>query len=240
MNVVAVGAHPDDIEIGCGGALLAHVARHDNVSFVVMTTGERGPQASRSRIQEQHDAARLLDATVYWGKFEDGAIPDGRDAVEFIQSVLQEVGADIVYSHTPRDTHQDHRATGLATLAAARRSTSVLHYESPTSVDFAGQFFVDLDANLDNKLALIRSHASQVLKNGLVDLDAVAALARYRGFQARVRLAEAFELGRFLWDLAEPAPPKVAQRGFESVEGYLHSRLYVAEPAGAIPTAAEE
>jgi IS5 family transposase len=51
----------------------------------------------------------------------------------------------------------------------------------------------------------LHAHASQVLKNGLVDLEAVEAQARYRGFQARVKLAEAFEVERFLWDLRQPS-----------------------------------
>lgn len=208
MKVVAIGAHPDDIELGCGGALLAHRRRGDDVTLLVMTTGERGPQASRSRIQEQHDAARFLGARVQWGEFEDGAVPEGRPTVAVIESVLERAAADVVYTHVARDTHQDHRATGLATLAAARRFTRVLGYEAPTTVGFRPQLFVDVAATVDDKLDLIRAHASQVLKNGLVDLEAVQAQARYRGFQARVRHAEAFEAERFVWDLYNvPVPP---------------------------------
>lgn len=219
MNVVAIGAHPDDIEIGCGGALLAHRARGDVVSLLVMTTGERGPQAARSRVLEQEDAGRLLGATVYWGGFEDGALPDGRATVDVIQSVLHAVEADVVYSHVPRDTHQDHRAAGLATLAAARRSSRVLGYETPTSLDFAPQLFVDVAGSVQAKLDLIRAHGSQVLKNGLVDLDAVEAQARYRGFQGRLHQAEAFEVERFVWDLGPPEAPasEPADRELERV-----------------------
>ena len=201
MNIVAVGSHPDDIELGCGGALLAHRARGDSITLLVMTTGERGPQDSRSRMLEQEDAAALLGAQLYWGGFEDGAVPEGRPSVDAVQSVLREVKADLVYTHVPRDTHQDHRGTGLATLAAARRYSRVLGYESPTTQGFAPQLFIDIAPLVEKKLDLIRAHVSQVLKNGLVDLEAVEAQARYRGFQARVRQAEAFEVERFVWDL---------------------------------------
>jgi LmbE family N-acetylglucosaminyl deacetylase len=208
MNVLAIGAHPDDVELGCGGALLAHHAMGHRIVLLVMTTGERGPQAARSRIQEQQDAAQMLDARVYWGDFEDGEVPEGRPAVQVIQKVLEEVGADVVYSHSCRDTHQDHRATGLATMAAARRTSSVLSYEAPTSTGFSPQMFVDIGGWVEDKLGLIRAHASQVLKNGLVDLEAVEAQARYRGFQARRVHAEAFEAERFVWDLARPSLPR--------------------------------
>src|SRR5690348_4586218 len=57
MNVLAIGAHPDDVELGCGGALARHVAAGDKVTFLVMTTGERGPQDSVPRVLEQEAAA---------------------------------------------------------------------------------------------------------------------------------------------------------------------------------------
>ena len=201
MNVLAIGAHPDDVELGCGATLLAHSRRGDDVSLLVMTTGERGPQDATSRIAEQEEAARLLGARLFWGGFRDGAVPDGRDSVDVIQSVLAETGAELVYTHAPEDSHQDHRATGMASMAACRRLSRVLLYESPTSDGFQPDVFVDVDGLVEGKLDVLRAHMSQVLKNGLVDLAAVEGQARYRGFQARLHWAEAFRAARFVWDL---------------------------------------
>jgi LmbE family N-acetylglucosaminyl deacetylase len=205
VNVLAIGAHPDDVELGCGATLLAHRRRGDRVAILVMTTGERGPQDATSRIAEQEEAARVLGAELFWGGFRDGAVPDGRDAVDVIQSVVLQTGADIVYTHAPRDSHQDHRATGLASLAAGRRLSRVLLYESPTSEAFSPDVYVDVEGLVEGKLDALRAHMSQVLKNGLVDLAAVEGQARYRGFQARLHWAEAFEAGRFVWDLRQAA-----------------------------------
>jgi LmbE family N-acetylglucosaminyl deacetylase len=204
MNVLAVGAHPDDIELGCGATLLAHRRRGDRVTMLVMTTGERGPQDQNSRVDEQRDAADLIGAALLWGDFEDGAVPEGRAAVDVVQRAMAASHADVVYTHTPRDTHQDHRATAAATLAAARRTCRVLTYEAPTTVGFSPTVFVDVMGMVDAKVDILRAHVSQVLKNGLVDLEAIEAQARYRGFQARVRHAEAFETDRFLWELGVP------------------------------------
>jgi LmbE family N-acetylglucosaminyl deacetylase len=210
VNILAIGAHPDDVELGCGATLLAHRRNGDRLAVLVMTTGERGPQDSTSRIAEQEEAARLLGADLYWGGFRDGAVPEGRDAVDAIQAVMLETGAQLLYTHAPRDSHQDHRATGMASLAASRRLSRVLLYESPTSEAFDPDVYVDVDGLVDGKVDALRAHMSQVLKNGLVDLAAVESQARYRGFQARLHWAEAFEAARFVWDLHASARSKTA------------------------------
>lgn len=201
MRVLAVGAHPDDIEIGCGATLLAHRRRGDHVTLLVLTTGEKGPQDARSRITEQEDAAAILGADLIWGGFEDGAISEGRQTVMAIEDALRTSAADVVYTHARRDSHQDHRAAAVATLAACRRVQRILHYESPTALDFDPNIYVHIDGLVEEKMDLVRAHVSQVLKNGLVDLEAFEAVARHRGFSARGRYAEAFESARFAWDL---------------------------------------
>ncbi len=205
MRVLAIGAHPDDIELGCGATLAAHRARGDEVALLVMTTGEQGPQAAASRVDEQVAASRRLGAELCWGSFDDCAVPDGRPSIELIEAVLAHTGADLVYTHSPNDTHQDHRATANATFAAARRLSRVLRYESPTTTSFLPSVYVDIDSYLDAKVDLICAHVSQVLKNGLVDVEAIRAQARYYGFRARLHLAEAFETDRFVWDVISPS-----------------------------------
>jgi len=207
MNVLAIGAHPDDVELGCGGALLAHRARGDEVTLLVMTVGERGPQGVETRVREQEVAAERLGADLYWGGFDDGAVPEGRDATEVIDSLARRIDADVIYTHSPRDSHQDHRATHIASLAAGRRVSRILMYEAPTSQGFCPQVYVDVGPFLEGKLDAIRAHVSQVLKNRLVDLEAVEAQARYRGFEARLNhgFAEGFAVARFVWDLELPA-----------------------------------
>jgi len=203
MDVLAIGAHPDDIELGCGATLAAHAARGDAVALLVMTPGEHGPQSAISRIAEQEAAARILGARLYWGPFRDGAVPEGRASVELIDSVIEETGADVIYTHAAADSHQDHRVTARASLAAARRSARVVAYETPTSLGFVPSLFVDVECFLEKKLEAIRAHQSQVQKNRLVDLEAIQAQARWRGFQARRHYAEGFVVERFTWDLLD-------------------------------------
>lgn len=207
MNILAIGAHPDDVELGCGATLAAHTARGDSVALLIMTTGEQGPQAGCSRVREQEDAAEVLGARLFWGNFRDGAVPEERETVELIDAVLGEVQADLIYTHSLEDTHQDHRVTARMSLSAGRRTSRVLTYEAPTSRAFVPFLFVNVEGFMNKKLEALRAHHSQVLKNRLVDLEAIEAQARYRGFQARMRCAEAFGVQRFAWDLF-PADPR--------------------------------
>ncbi len=201
MRVLAVGSHPDDIELGCAATLLAHRARGDEITMLVMTTGEEGPQDARSRVIEQEEAARLLGATLLWGGFPDGGIPTGKSAVAVVEQAIEAAQPDVIYSHMSSDTHQDHRNAAAAVLSAARRRSRLLHYEAPTSVGFVPTIFVDAAEFIEGKLDVLRAHTSQVLKNGLVDLEAVQAQARFYGFRARLHYAEGFLSDRFVWDL---------------------------------------
>lgn len=204
MNVVAVGAHPDDVELGCGATLLRHVARGDEVTILVMTAGQRGLVDGMSRPKEQQAAAALLGVQLRWGDFEDGAVPDGAEAIAVIDDVLADSGAEVLYTHAVEDTHQDHRATATVSLAAGRRLPTVLQYETPSSQHFEPTVYVDVADTIDEKLTALRAHLSQVLRPGPVELEAIEAQARFRGFQGRVRFAEAFETARLAWDLATP------------------------------------
>lgn len=209
MNVLAIGAHPDDVEIGCGGALLAHREAGDQLTVLVMTEGSNIP-GSNPRVREQEDAATLLGAELIWGGFADGFVPDSKEAVDVVQAAIARSSPDVVYTHGPRDTHQDHRATGLASIAASRKVSQVLCYEAPTAIAFSPNFFVNIDGLVEAKLDLIRCHMSQVMRNGIVDLEALEAGARFRGFAARARQAEGFEVHRFLLDPARIGVPKKA------------------------------
>jgi LmbE family N-acetylglucosaminyl deacetylase len=201
MRVLAVGAHPDDIELGCAGALLRHVAAGDQVSLLVMTPGGSGPQGVQSRVREQEAAARVLGARLLWGDFDDGDVPSGRAAVSFMDSVVRQVGAELVYVHAPNDTHQDHVATSRAVLGAARRLNRILYYQSPSTTSFDPTVFVDVESTLHDKLGALSAHWSQVTQCPMVDLEAVEVSARYWGSRVRVGYAEAFETPRFLWDI---------------------------------------
>lgn len=197
--VVAVGAHPDDIELGAGATLARHAAAGDEVTMLVLTRGELGPGGVTTRVREAERAAARLGARLVWGPFVDGTVTPGRAVVKVIEDVLDQTGAELLYTHFPDDTHQDHRVAAQGSLGAGRDLLHVLFYESPTTRNFTPGIFVDASATIDVKLAALSAHVSQVRHTARVELDAVRALARVRGFAARVPYAEAFVAERVLW-----------------------------------------
>jgi len=205
-SVLAIGAHPDDIELGCGGALAAHRAAGDSVTMLVLTGGQNGPGDRDARRIEQEDAARVLDAVLVWGGLVDCAFASDGSTVNMIEHVIDAVGADVVYVHAPDDTHQDHRAAAAATLSAARRGCTVLHYRSPSTQQFHPTVFVDISEHLDRKIDALGRHRSQVQGSLMVDLEVTRASARHFGAMARVRYAEGFTPVRFVWDLSPVRP----------------------------------
>lgn len=219
MKVLAIGAHPDDIELGCAGALLRHVEAGDEVTMLVMTAGDRGPQGLTSRVREQEAAAAAIGAQLVWGPFDDGAVPQGRAAVEAVDAVVARVGADVVYAHAPNDTHQDHVAVARAALAAGRRLGRVLFYQAPSTTSFDPTVFVDVERTLGGKLASLRAHWSQVMLCEMVDLEAVEVGARYWGSRAKVSYAEAFETPRFVWDIGHRSTRTVTSADHVAGEG---------------------
>ena len=129
-SVLAIGAHPDDIELGCGATLLAHVAAGDRVTMLVLTGGENGPGVAARR-DEQVAAAATIGANLRWGGMQDCALTPDAATVSLIEAVLAEIDADVVYVHAPEDSHQDHRPLRQPPSAAGRRHPRLLHYPEP-------------------------------------------------------------------------------------------------------------
>jgi LmbE family N-acetylglucosaminyl deacetylase len=200
MRVLAVGAHPDDVELGCAGTLARHAGAGDQVTMLVLTGGGGRPGGIARRAAEQEAAARVIGADLRWGGFPDGSITTDRPAVELLDALLAELRPDVVYGHAPSDTHQDHRAAATLLLAAARRLPRLLLFRGPSTDRFTAAVYVDVSATIDVKLDALRAHRSEILGNDRVDLEVVEAQARACGHDARVRFAEAFETPRFLWD----------------------------------------
>lgn len=198
MNILAIGAHPDDIEYGCGGTLLKHSLRGDSIYLMVLTEGTMGGQGHIRR-REQFAAASMIGTKdIFWGEYEDTKIPLDRALIRKIEDVIDAVKPTVTFVHAPDDTHQDHHNLSLGTISATRYIKNVLFYEGPTTQaqSFQPTVFVDIRDVLDKKLTLLGHHASQVERTNIEDLtiiDIAKSNATFRGIQARVKYAEGFQ-----------------------------------------------
>ncbi len=196
LRILAIGAHPDDVEIGAGATLAQHVRAGDRVTVLTASRGTVGGDADLRRA-EAHEAADRLGARLVMGDLEDAAIPDHGPTITLIESVIREVRPDVVYVHSAHDVRQDHRAVHAATLVAARDVPRVLCYQSPgATVDFRPSTFVCAEAGLDTKLDAIAAFETQPAIRDHLEPEVLTATARHWGRFARVRYAEAFEVVR--------------------------------------------
>lgn len=195
MNILALGAHPDDIEIGCGGALLKYARAGHHVQLMILTDGARGGD-SEVRRNEQVASSRILGARdIFWGGYRDTELPVAREAIQQIEDVVKKVDPAFIFVNYFDDTHQDHRHLATCTVTATRYTRNVLFYETPTTQNFSPTVYVDIDGLLEDKVRALEAHASQVRKTnveGLSILEIARASAHFRGLQGRVRAAEAF------------------------------------------------
>ena len=195
MNVLAVGAHPDDIEYGCGGQLARLAEQGHTVWMFVGSRGERGGDPTL-REAEQSLAAQILGVKQVGAGWPDTRVPDEAVLVEAIEGCIRALGADTVLGHTPEDSHQDHRAMALATVAAARRVPRVLCYHAPSSTRvFTRVLCADITDTIERKCQALDAHASQA-RHRLAEL--ARAEATFWGGRAGVPYAEAFEPVRWL------------------------------------------
>jgi LmbE family N-acetylglucosaminyl deacetylase len=201
MNILAVGAHPDDIEFGCGGTLLKYSMCGHNIFPLVLTKGNVGGDPE-VRAREQKNAADFMGAKeVFWGDFEDTQLIDSRETILKIEEVMRAVSPDIMFLNYYDDVHQDHRAAAQAGISASRYVKEVLFYEVPTTQRFDPDIFVDIMDILAKKMELIKKHASQVDRtrvNNLSIVESVQSCANFRGYQGRVKFAEGFKALRVL------------------------------------------
>lgn len=217
MKILAVGAHPDDIELGCGATLALFKQRGHEVYLLVLTNGEASGDP-KLREKECEQSARIIGADkVFFGNLGDTKITDGVETIMAIERLIDELKPNIIFAHSPKDAHQDHRNVGLAALSAARKSKKVLLYESPAALrEFLPQLYVDVTSTFDIKLEALSAFGTQFSKPYFKGQDlnhkarripyvsnASEGLARYRGFQAGVTLAEAFEVGKFILEIVE-------------------------------------
>lgn len=181
MRILALGAHPDDLEIFCWGSLCAWAAMGAELVLVVATDGARGGSGeglAERRAAEARAAAAALDLDPRFLGFPDGALRADADLEEALRLTIAAARPDLVVTHAPEDYHADHRALAAAALQAVNFAGPVLHMDTLNGTGFTPTHWVDITAHAGAKAAAIRCHASQSPERF------VAMAARQNAFRA--------------------------------------------------------
>ena len=208
-NILAIGAHSDDVEFGCGGTLTKHVQNGDRVHILIMSNGDIKHSVtgeSIRTIQETNDecknAADVIGANLIQQDFPDREVPFNAESITAIERVINFYEIDTIYTHWGGDTHQDHINTLQSSLAASRLVDNVLCYEQVpvprvTNIYPVANYYIDITGYMDVKIESCKCHTTQILKYknmGVDMLDGLDVMARYRGNQIGKKYAEAFDI----------------------------------------------
>lgn len=203
MNILAIGAHPDDVELGCGGLLLKAARQGNNISMYSLTRGAVSGDP-KQRSQELMRSAKFIGAKNLWiDDFEDTKLNASEALINHIEYFINKSDPDLILTHSSGDAHHDHRAIALATVEAGRYNSNILSYEIPLTKQFNPQVFYDISDVVNEKVELIDIFWSQQTKLYL-KANAIKGLAEYRALQSRlnssVKYVEAFEVLKLCFD----------------------------------------
>lgn len=223
MRILAVGCHPDDLEIGCFGTLAKYVQQGHEVAVCHVANGNLGhvaiqPDELREiRFREAAAAARIIGASHCSIDIPDLYVtPENDELVRKLAKVVREVQPDLVITHNETDYMNDHvntyQAVMRATFAAscahfeptdpapAVGVTPVYHMDTLTGAGFLPTEYVDITETIELKIEALNCHKSQLqwmLEHDRIDFaDMVRTCSRVRGYQCGAAYAEGFRLNR--------------------------------------------
>lgn len=217
MKLLALGAHPDDIEIYMFGTLAAATARGDELVLAIVTDGACGGEVDpaelrRTRQAEATEAARLLGVTPRFLNFPDGALVADAALIAALRALIAETAPDLIVTHAPNDYHGDHRALSDAVRIAVNFAAPALWVDNMHGVGFVPTHYVDITAYFETKAKAIRAHASQdperfvIMSERLNGLRAAQANGRPGSYAEAFRFEPVFPFVD-IRDLLPPAPP---------------------------------
>jgi LmbE family N-acetylglucosaminyl deacetylase len=200
-RILAIGAHPDDIELGCGGTLRKHVLTGDEVYYVIASLGEKSGDKDKRKAETMAAAELMGVRDGYFLNLPDTMIMHDGVTVGLLDKYMGKIEPEIVYVHSPKDYHQDHANIAKSTLSASRNMrNAILLYETPsTTIEFRPVAFSDVSDKFEHKLKCVEQYVSQDDKE-YMEKEAIIGLAKTRGHTMGVKFAEAFEVARlFRW-----------------------------------------
>ncbi len=202
LHVVAVGAHPDDPESGCGGTLARYAEAGHAVTIVYLTRGELGiegrppEEVAKTRSREALEASRILGAKAIFAGQTNGNMEATDARAAELTRILEDATPDVLLAPWPLDTDPEHQIASALTMRAKsslRYAVALYFYELDTGTDtigYAPTSYVDISRVRARKILALRAHASQSFANLYERHD--AKIEEFRGRAIGATAAEAF------------------------------------------------
>ena len=218
MRVLAIGAHPDDIELACSGTLAKCVKRGDTVIVCHASSGNLGhvvipPEELKViRANEAKKAGAMAGIEVIWGGFDDLDIYDNnKEARDKMVDIIKYANPDFIITHSPDDYMPDHTAESRLVFDASFTATlpnykskykepaklvPIYYMDTLAGVNFNPTEYVDISEEIDLKMDMLECHESQLVwmreHDGIDFADMVRTCSRFRGYQCGAAYAEGF------------------------------------------------
>ena len=205
-RILFLGAHPDDIELGCG-ALIAHISGQADLRCVTLSDNQKNPSLS-NLVQEHHRSMAVLgvrEEDVILRDFETRNFPRDRQAIlEFLYELNRDFKPDVVFTHTEADIHQDHDVLRLEALRTFR-GVSVLGYDVlRSSYGFFPNFLVEVtQGDVEKKIAALAEYKTYAEKY-YFDQDVIRSTSIRHGALAERPYAEGFDILRIVGNFHTP------------------------------------
>ena len=213
MRVLAIGAHPDDIEIGCGGTIATLASKGYEINFVVVTSGEEGclsdkEMMKQKREEEARKSATLLGASevIFLGA-QDGLTSYSKEKKIRLIQIIRETRPDIIFIHSSYDSFPDHQIVHELSRSAIMGASGPWYSEGGPLPHSVSQVFgfevwnpiqnpqmtINIGDFMNQKLAALECHETQT--QDVNYLGAIKGLAEYRGAMSmNGKYAESFEV----------------------------------------------
>lgn len=218
MNILAIGAHPDDIEVLCAGTLALYAEQGHNIFIAVSTNGNVGSPTHSSveiaaiRHAEQKASCAILGAELIWMDFDDEWLFNDRPTRTVFIDAIRQADPDVVFIHSPTDYHPDHRVAGQVaedaripssvrlvetSLPAIGKVPHMFYMDTVGGVDFEPEYYVDVSSVIEIKRRMLLCHESQdawiraVFDDASI-LDLMEKIGAQRGTTMNCKFAEGF------------------------------------------------
>ena len=209
-KILFIGAHFDDVELGCGGTILNFVKKKYDVKILILTNSEIKNINDNSIVRSKLTAKKeFLNSIKVLGVKKFKLLDFVTNEIQFNDKLIFKIRKEIdsfkpemIFTHWNKDVHQDHRAIGQATLSSGRHISSILMYQSNDYISeetFNGNMFIDITKNYSKKIKSIKCYKTELKRVKNIWIKKVQLKDLQNGKKINVKYAENFKIIKLLY-----------------------------------------